>query len=82
MFKKGTEKEKQEKVTAQFSKYLDEHYTKDLLENIEFKLVIKDTTLINSILEQSERYLFTQSNSHLLKIWMARVRAFFLRKVY
>lgn len=40
-------------------------YQKQLLENIDFKLLVKDTILINSIKEQTERYLFTLNNSRI-----------------
>lgn len=40
-------------------------YQKQLLENIDFKILVKDTTLINGIKEQSERYIFTKNNSRL-----------------
>ena len=48
------------------SKFLNSNYKKNLLENLDMKLMVKDTTLINTIKEQSERYLFTLNNSHLL----------------
>ena len=38
---------------------------KQLLENIDIKILVKDTTLINSSKEQAERYLFTINNSRL-----------------
>ncbi len=53
------------KIIEMMSKYLTNNYNKDLMENIELKIIIKDTTLVNSILEQGERYLFTKNNSHL-----------------
>ena len=34
-------------------------------ENIDIKILVKDTTLINGVKEQSERYLFTLENSRL-----------------
>ena len=40
-------------------------YQKQLLENIDFKLLVKDTILINGIKEQTERYLFTLNNSRI-----------------
>lgn len=65
LFVENTESSEKEKVVAAMSKYLTSIYSKDLIESIELKLVIKDTTLMNSVLEQGERYLFTKSNSHL-----------------
>lgn len=40
-------------------------YQKQLLESIDFKILVKDTILINGIKEQGERYLFTINNSRL-----------------
>ncbi len=65
LFKEGTSENSKKKIAEQMNKYLSGTYTKDLLDSIEMKLIIKDTTLMNSILEQGERYLFTKSNSHL-----------------
>ena len=42
-------------------------YPKQILENIELKILVKDTTLINGIKEQGERYLFTNNNSYIFK---------------
>ncbi len=47
-------------------KFLQTNYLKQLLESMDFKVIVKDTTLINRIKEQGERYLFTLNNSHLL----------------
>ncbi len=65
IFCDDTEESIRKEVTIMMNKYLTNHYSKDLIENIELKIVIKDTTLINGILEQGERYLFTKNNSHL-----------------
>ncbi len=61
----GNEVEK--KFIGDFSKYMQKKYPKQLLENIELKILVKDTTLINGIKEQGERYLFTNNNSYLFK---------------
>ena len=55
-----------EKVILDITKYMKGPYQKQLLENFDIKVLVKDTTLINGIKEQSERYLFTLSNSRLL----------------
>ena len=55
------------KMKLEISKYLKGSYQKQLLENIEFKTIVKDTTLINGVKEQADHYLFTLSNSRLLK---------------
>ena len=36
-----------------------------MAENIDFKILVKDTTLINGLKEQAERYVFTKNNSRL-----------------
>ena len=38
-----------------------------MIENVDIKILIKDTTLMNLVKEQTERYLFTISNSRLFK---------------
>ena len=43
------------------------NYVKQVLESIDFKIIVKDTTLINGVREQGERFLFTKMNSYLLK---------------
>ena len=54
------------KVIDDVSKYIRGSYQKQLLENFDIKILVKDTTLINSTKEQGERYLFTLNNSRLL----------------
>lgn len=59
-----------DKIKKTFSeemiKYVRTNYVKQLLENVDFKIIVKDTTLINGVREQGERYLFTKRNSYLL----------------
>ena len=55
-----------EKILEEMSKYMKNTYHKQILENIEIKILVKDTTLINCLKEQSDRYLFTLEHSHLL----------------
>lgn len=55
------------KIKDEFSKYMTKKYPKQLLENIELKIFVKDTTLINGIKEQGDRYLFTNNNSYIFK---------------
>ena len=38
----------------------------DLLDNVDFKILVKDTTLANGVKEQGERHLFTLNNSRIL----------------
>lgn len=40
-------------------------YQKQLFESIDFKILVKDTILINGIKEQGDRYQFTMNNSRL-----------------
>lgn len=56
------------KITGDVSKYINGNYQRQLLENIDFKILVKDTILINSFKEQSERYLFTLENSRIFDI--------------
>lgn len=55
-------------IIIDVTKYINNYYLKQLLENIDFKILVKDTILINSIKEQSERYLFTLENSRLFDV--------------
>ena len=48
------------------TKYLKKQYQKQILDLFDIKVLIKDTTLINSIKEQGNHYTFTMKNSRLL----------------
>ena len=52
-------------IYKKFFKYLNSTYIKQLLENIDIKILVKDTILINSFKEEGEKYLYTLNNSHL-----------------
>ena len=54
-------------VSTEMIKFVQNTYIKQLLEGIDFKIIVKDTTLMNGVREQGERYLFTKMNSYLLK---------------
>ena len=54
-----------EKDIKEIRKYLNKTYIKELLENIDIKILVKDATMINSIKEATDTYLFTLSNSRL-----------------
>lgn len=54
------------KVIDDVSKYIKGTYQKQLMENFDIKILVKDITLINGTKEQGERYLFTLNNSRLL----------------
>ena len=66
VFTQKTTKEEKEKFSIDIEKYLTKKYSKQLLEDIEFKVLVKDTTLINGVREQGERYIYTKTNSYLL----------------
>ena len=56
-----------EKIINDVTKFVKGSYEKQLLENVDIKILVKDTTLINLVKEQTERHLFTLENSHLFK---------------
>ena len=56
-----------EKIIHDVTKYVRGSYEKQLLENVDIKILVKDTTLINLVKEQTERHLFTLENSRLFK---------------
>ena len=55
------------KIKNEITKFLSckGSYQKQALENIDFKILVKDIILINGIKEQNERYIFTLNNSRL-----------------
>ena len=53
-------------IVTNIKKYINGSYQRQLLENFDIKVLVKDTTLINNIKEQNERYLFTINNSRIL----------------
>lgn len=65
IFDKSIDKNICENVINEFSKYFFKTYNKQLFENIDIKILVKDTTLINSTKEQGERYLFIIRNSRI-----------------
>lgn len=52
-------------IYNKFYKYMTNDYLKQLLDNIDIKILVKDTILINSFKEEGEKYLYTLNNSHL-----------------
>lgn len=54
-----------DKDVKEIHKYLNNMYIKDILENIDIKILVKDATMINSIKEATDTYLFTLNNSRL-----------------
>ena len=57
-----------EQIVSELTKYVNGSYQKQLLESLEIKVLVKDTTLINGIKEQADHYLFTLHNSRLLNL--------------
>jgi len=66
IFFEDTIEEIRSKIVTEITKYITSSYQRQLLENVDIKILVKDTTLINGTKEQSERYLFTLNNSRLL----------------
>ena len=67
IFTKEISEDVKNKMILEIKKFLTGKYQKQLLENIDFKVLVKDTTLINLIREQGERYIFTKKNSYIFK---------------
>ena len=67
IFDKEVDDSKYNKFYSEIVKYVKGNYQKQLLENIDFKILVKDTILSNNIKEQGERHLFTLNNSRIFK---------------
>ena len=65
LFSEVEDEVKMKKIVDDITKFVNGTYQRQLLENIDIKVLVKDTTLINGVKEQSERYLFTLENSRL-----------------
>lgn len=48
-----------DKFSSEMIKYINKEYTKNILESIDVKLLVKDTTLINSVKESGDRFKLT-----------------------
>lgn len=66
-FTDGISEEKQKKITGEFVKFVSGEYQRQLLENVDIKVLVKDMTLMNGIKEQAERHVFTLENSRIFK---------------
>lgn len=66
LFQDDIDEKIQDKFKADYTKYFKSNYQKQFLDSFDIKVLVKDTTLINSVKEQSERYLFTLNHSRLL----------------
>ena len=67
IFSSDTDESIREKIINDVSKFIKGSYERQLLENVDIKILVKDTTLINLVKEQTERHLFTLENSRLFK---------------
>ena len=67
VFPKEMDEELKKKILEDYTKYLNGNYKRQLLENFEIKSLVKDTTLMNSMKEQNERYLFTLDHSRVFQ---------------
>ncbi len=66
LFQDDIDEKIQDKFKDDYTKYFKSNYQKQFLDSFDIKVLVKDTTLINSVKEQSERYLFTLNHSRLL----------------
>ena len=66
LFTPDVDKNIKNDISSEMVKFVQTNYIKQLLESIDFKIIVKDTTLINGVREQGERFLFTKMNSYLL----------------
>ena len=66
VFKDDVEEVAKNKIVTDITKYIKGAYHKQLIDNLDMKILVKDTTLINTVKETTDRYLFTLSNSRLL----------------
>ncbi len=60
-----TESDLKEKVITEITKFFKKTYPNQIIESYSMKILVKDTILMNSMKEQTERFLFTKENSHL-----------------
>lgn len=66
VFKEDVDETAKNKIVTDITKYIKGAYHKQLIDNLDMKILVKDTTLINTVKETTDRYLFTLSNSRLL----------------
>lgn len=67
VFSKDVEDSIKKKISDEVVKFVKGAYQRQLLENVDFKMLVKDTTLANSAKEHAERHLFTLANSRIFK---------------
>lgn len=66
IFKDDVDNEIKTKIVEDISKFISGRYQKQIMESVDIKILVKDTTLMNGTKEQGERYLFTLEHSRLL----------------
>lgn len=67
LFTGGVSDDIKKRLSSEVVKFFSGIYQRQLLENVDIKVLVKDTTLVNSVKEQAERYLFTLENSRIFK---------------
>ena len=67
VFFNGIDESIRKKISDEIIKFIKGSYQRQLLENVDFKTLVKDTTLANSVKEHGERHLFTLANSRIFK---------------
>lgn len=68
VFSKDTDESIKNKISDEISKFISKKYQKQIMDNFDIKILVKDTILINAVKESTERYLFTLDNSKLLNL--------------
>ena len=68
IFNSEVEDSIKDKINEEIFKYIKGAYQKQLMDSIDIKVLVKDTTFINVMKEQADRYLFTLKNSRLLNL--------------
>jgi len=66
VFAQDVDSDTKTKIIDDISKFIDGRYQKQIMESVDIKILVKDTTLMNGTKEQGERYLFTLDHSRLL----------------
>ena len=67
VFTSDIEETVKKKICSELIKFVKGSYQRQLFDNFDFKILVKDTTLANGIKEQAERHLFTLNNSRIFK---------------
>ena len=65
IFTEEVDYEVKDKIISEVIKFVNKNYFKQVIDSVDFKVLVKDTILINLIKEQGERYIFTLKNSHI-----------------